>query len=429
MKHGFGWGRSVLVVTCVLSLWTVGTPARADLRVEWDCFLPEAGVECREVANAFFPSVPGVERAADAPDLSLRLRSVEVASHRRYFADFRGRPLGARGPGEEEVAFTLIEEAPTAAGADRTLMLLVALLQRGIVPYLHVATPGAADDGVLRLEAAAADGGAAAPSPDEARSGWYLRPSLSGEIVRAGVRVISLQSGLELNWSEPSWRWLASASASYRHLDLELPDGRLQGGFWQARGRSVLARSLGGGFDAAVIGGARREPQNNLDVRAEAGLGLEWVHREFLRADEGNLGARYQLLGTWDRYETETVLGQTARLYPRQALSLFARWHLEAVDLEADVTAGAVADQPELWDLGSDLTITLRLAQGLDLELSGSIIYRGGAVHEPADATALDPVASVVSGSDFGRLTYVSAISLGYSFGNALLRSQDQRWR
>jgi len=433
MERNLRWARCAPAVTCALMAWMATTTAQADLRVGWDCFLSDAQVECGEVASAFFPSVPGVaRRGGDEGEVTVTLRSVAVPSGRRYVADFGGTPESSAEVPADAIAFTLVEEVSDAAGRDRTLMLLVAMLQRGTIPFMHVPTPGEAEGGVLRLEATAGD--TAAPSGEESteqdgRTGWYVRPEVSGELVRAGVQVASLGGGLELSHSTPSLRWLVSGSGGYRHLDVTLPSGRLRGGFVQARGSTTLAHSLGGGFSVALLGGAQRQPQNNLDLRGEAGVGLEWVHREFLRADEGNFGARYRLHGVWDDYDTETVLGQRTRLYARQSLGLFARWHLDDVDFEADVGGGAVADQPELWDVGGELSATLRLAEGLELSVSGSIIYRGGAVHEPADPSQLDPIASVVSGSDFGELTYATGLSLAYSFGNGLLRAQDQRWR
>lgn len=58
-----------------------------------------------------------------------------------------------------------------------------------------------------------------------------------------------------------------------------------------------------------------------------------------------------------------------------------------------------------------------------------SFVLRGGAIHEPADADGLDPVATLLAGSDFGRLTVEAELSLSCSFGNGALRTQDRRWR
>ena len=421
-------------VACALvSLGGLAAPrvAQADAHVKWDCYLPDASVGCRDVASAFFASVPGVTRT-DEEDarLSIRLRTTAMPRGRRYLAEFRGTPVAAE-RGQETVAFALSEQVPDAAGRDRTLMLLVALLQRGTVPYLNVSTPGKTEGGVLSIEATgaaepAADGAGASEGSTE---GWYGRPSVGGEIVSAGVRLVSVEAELELGWSHPSWRFVLAGSGSYRHLDLELPGSRLRGGFVQARGRAVLARTLVRSVGVGVIAGARREPQNNLESRLEAGPAIEWLHRDFLRADEGNVGARYAILGAWDRYATVTVHGQSRELYARHSLTLFARLHLDAIDVDFDLTGGAIADRPHLWDVGGELSLTVRVASGLEVALSAATIYRGGAVHEPADPGSIDPVATAVSGSDFGELTYTAGLSLAYSFGNGLVRAQDQRFR
>ncbi len=431
---GFARGRYVPMVTCIFVLWLgMGARAHAELRMHWDCYLPNAQVACSEVASAYFPSVAGIDRAASErrANVSVALRSVQVASAERFLVDFRGRPVGADAR-DDEVRFTLADEVPTAEGHDRTLMRLVGLLQRGTVPYLSVTTPGSSENGVLRLEAAGTsheEGSTDGSRGRDVHAGWYLRPSLSGEIVSAGMHMVSLSSKLELSYTDRCWRWLTTASGGYRHLDIDLGNEHLSGGFFQGNATSTLAHSLGAGLDLAVIGSARREPQNNLRSRVEGGAGVEWLRHPFLRADGTNFGARYVLSTTWDRYATETVLGQTERVYPRHALLLFAGFHLDAVDFKASVNAGAVADQPELWNVGADLKTTLRVTAGLEIELYGSVLYRGGAVHEPADPGRLDPIATIISGSDFYALTYDTGISLAYTFGNGLLYSQDQRWR
>jgi len=88
-----------------------------------------------------------------------------------------------------------------------------------------------------------------------------------------------------------------------------------------------------------------------------------------------------------------------------------------------------VLDSPELWHVGGELSAAVRIADGLQLAVGGQLLYRGGAIHMPADPSEIDPIATAAIGSDFGEITVQTEVSLTWAIGNSLLPSQDQRWR
>ena len=416
--------RRARTAPCALTilLLLVARPAAADCRVELDCYLADADLECQDVRRAFGDSVPGVGLDGDDPQLRVRLRDVEVALGRRYFATFEGRPAG----GADEARFELVSEVPTSAGHDRALALVVALLQRGSVPFLEVSAPGTAEDGVLHLEVSAGDvAGAAADAP----SPWYVRPSVTGGYVRAGVELANVGGGLEINYSDPEWRWRVEGELQYRYLDVPLGNESLEGDFLAYRARSTFARSFEAGFSVALYGGVESAPNNNRAFRGEAGAGVEWVLSPFLRANETNVGARVRIAGRYDEYVTPNIENATERVFAEPSATLFGRVHTQPVDLELQATAACVLDRPELWSVGGNLSAAFRIADGLQLTIGGGVLYRSGALHAPADPSAIDPVATAVSGSDFGELTVQTEALLSWAIGNSLLRSQDQRWR
>jgi hypothetical protein len=421
--------RSVLVPMGIVAVLGVASTARADASARLDCYLEsEIGVTCRDVVQAFGSSIPGLAITGTSDDrasITIALRESEIAGGHRFFADFAGRP-SAEPDRDEPLRFTLTHDVPTSAGNDRALLVLVALLQRGMVPFLRVEAPGETDGSTLRISASAVASGARDAAPP---TGWYARPMLAGELVSAGLMIASVEGGLEISYSDPDWRFRVIGEATYRYLDLPLGDTRLVGDFTELDGRAVIARSLGSGVSLAVLGGAGSEPQNNFEVRGHVALGGEWVLASFLRANDANVGTRVELRGRYDAYVTPSLELATERWYVEPALTVFGRVHSDVIDIEARGSASFLADAPRFWTVGGQLETTLRLADGLTLALEASVGYRGAAAHAPADPSALSAVATTLAGTNFGELTAGAEATVSWAFGNSLLRSQDQRWR
>ena len=409
----------------------VGGTARADapLRVRWDCYLEDAAVDCNALANAYAEATPGVVIDADHADLDVLVRSTEIAPRRRYVVEVRSAAAhGASSARASTDRLQLVRDVASTRGEDQTLLDVLALLQRATLPFLEIGAPGRVEDGVLTLRAGAPNASSSAPASEP--STWFFRPTLSGQIVSAGVRVYGLGGGLELSRSTPRHRVRLVGDASYRYVDFTLPSGEsLRGGLVRAGGSLVGARSLGRGVSVAVLGNAQRQPQNNLALRADLGLGLEWLRVPFLATDGTNFGVRYRIRATHDLYVVESAQGHETRTYPHHTLGVVGLAHYDAIDLALDVALGAPLLEPSLWDVRGNASVTFRVAGALEIGVGATFVIRGGAIHQPGDRSALDPVATLLAGSDFGRLTVEAELSLAYTFGNGALRTEDRRWR
>lgn len=422
--------KNTLAIAGVMgSLLLFAGTARADeaLRVRWDCYLEGAAIDCNALANAYAEATPGVVLGTDDADLVVHVRSTEVAPRRRFVVEVRSAE-SPRASSASTSRLRLARDVATSRGEDQTLLDILALLQRATFPFLEVTSPGRVENGVLTLRAGSAttssNDSSSEPSP------WFFRPTLSGQIVNAGVRVYGLGGGLEVSRSTPRHRLRLVGDASYRYVDFTLPSGEsLRGGLVRASGSLVVARSLGRGVSVALLGTAQRQPQNNLALRADLGLGLEWLHAPFLATDGTNFGVRYRVHATHDRYVVQSAQGHATRTYPHHALGVVGLAHYDAIDLSLDLALGSPLLDPSLWDVRGDASITFRVAGALEIGVGASFVIRGGAIHEPNDSSALDPVATILAGSDFGRVTVEAELSLSYTFGNGALRTQDRRWR
>lgn len=415
--------KNTLAIAGVMgSLLLFAGTVRADepLRVRWDCYLEGAAIDCTALANAYAEATPGVVLGTDDADLVVHVRSTEIAPRRRYVVEVRSVSQNESSANASTSRLRLTRDVATSRGEDQTLLDILALLE--------VTSPGRVENGVLTLRAGSATTSSNDPSSEP--SPWFFRPTLSGQIVNAGVRVYGLGGGLEVSRSTPRHRLRLVGDASYRYVDFTLPSGEsLRGGLVRASGSLVVARSLGRGVSVALLGNAQRQPQNNLALRADLGLGLEWLRAPFLATDGTNFGVRYRVHATHDRYVVQSAQGHETRTYPHHALGVVGLAHYDAIDLSLDLALGSPLLDPSLWDVRGDASITFRVAGALEIGVGASFVIRGGAIHEPNDSSALNPVATILAGSDFGRVTVEAELSLSYTFGNGALRTQDRRWR
>jgi hypothetical protein len=121
--------------------------------------------------------------------------------------------------------------------------------------------------------------------------------------------------------------------------------------------------------------------------------------------------------------------GAVRMFFTDHRATALVRWHEELVDVTTSATASAPLARPDLWEVRGGVTATLRLTPAVQLEAEAEAALRGGSVREPRDPDGLDPVAALVGGGDFGRVSYVADLKLSYSFGDPLAEARDQRWR
>ncbi len=415
-------GRASAVVAAVVCAWLGATASvRAEVRVHVDCHLESGPVECRALESAFFESMgSSVGRSPRGAEVALRVRAIGLATSTRYEI--------SSSAGAERLS--LSESVPDAVDRDATLLRVASLLERGTLPFLPVSGASVGEDGELRLRTHGGARAGASEDGDDEDDPFYLRPSLSGELVQQGVSIVSLTASVEASYSSEKWRLLTSARSAYRHLRIDIPGAqRLEGSVWSGSGSAVLARTIDGGLSVAALGDGGRATQNNLDAWATGGVGVEWIRVPIRRDEESNFGARYRILAVSHDYVSPNVYGEDRRIFARHALSAFVSWHTDALDLKLDTSGTMVLDRPEAWDVSGEVECTWRVTEAFEITLSSWLTYRGQAVNQPRDPNGLDPIAVVVNGSDFGSTSYGGELGFSYTFGNGLMHARDQRWK
>ena len=88
-----------------------------------------------------------------------------------------------------------------------------------------------------------------------------------------------------------------------------------------------------------------RHPQNNLNLRTEAGYGVEWTLAPFVRAGEANVGIRLNGAVFRDEYVAPNIENREGRTTFRPGANAFARIHYDRVDIETSFWASFAADR------------------------------------------------------------------------------------
>ena len=361
-----------------------------------------------------------MKTGADGANFTVKLRDILDGPGLKYVVSVDGRPLQSSDP----IAFQISKVIPKTAGFARSLALVVALCQQAIVPFLSVEGPGKTEEGSLSISAHAGK-----KTKSQAASPWYVEPKISGGYFGGNVVRLNVGGGLDINYSDPEWRALIELSARYSYLDLNLPSASLKGDFVTAFGRMTIARTLIDGLSLAARIDARSAPQNNITLRTRGGVGAEWAYAPFLQANENNIGIRISIMATHDRYESVSEHDSAlARAFLTPELELFTVIHTAGVDIELKGGGSFLTDKPEFWAVWGTGTLAFRIWDGLQIRLSGYLVYFENIINAPRYRERLNPVAAA-RGNNLNRITAGSELSLSWTIGSSLLRSQDQRWR
>ena len=387
-------------------------------QVAWDCYLPSGPVNCVALRDAYYQETPGVVRSSEDRALGIEVRAIELPAAHRVSIRFRALD-GEEAHFVERVRFTM--------DAQLAQLRLLAKLQHGTLPFLSLEGLVRSNEGELAV--GTADALKSEDEDSKPTGSWYVRPEIGGDVLRRGMTTISAFAGLTVGYSTPAMRLLLDANGRYEYIDVELPGaGNISGGIFLASGVARLVNAIGSGFDLALLGEVRHEPNNNLGQRWRGGAGIEWLLQPLLDDGAGNVGVRYSLQVAHDRYLAENEQGAGDLTYFRHELEALSQLHTDLADLGLTISVGSPLHRHSFLDVRGQAMVSFQLGARAQLVCFFDVTYRGGALNAPSEDAVIDPVIALTVGSDTNRLSFGGNLSLAFNFGNALLHSRDQRW-
>ncbi|MCP4501066.1 MAG: hypothetical protein GY822_13990 [Deltaproteobacteria bacterium] len=411
----------------------------AAMPVAWDCYLPQGPVDCQALLNAYFQG--GLfKHDEEHPKFRIKVRAQRVQTSVKVVLEYSGSE-------KESTHFKMREWMPASLEKDASLMRITGALQRGSAPFLDAEGPGKAQESGLTLElhdASLAKG--VEQKADESK--WFIEPRLWGNMNSEGLFRLGGGASLALNWSMPTWRIRSNSGVFYRLLSTEIDAGQViferlgleppwsddddeveeQYEALSAWNVSTFSYDLYKGLSVGSKLLLARDPNDNQSFVLRPQVGVEWLWRPFLQSDGTNFGVRYQVGGEFVVFERENIRHRDHEVYGLHSLEAFASLHLGRVDASFGAGGKSIVDDLEYSSIFGNLNVTWRITDALYFTGSTRGAFRNALINEPLEASD-NSLEYFAGGGNYGDITYRIYFTLSYTFGNALLRSQDQRWR
>jgi len=407
--------------------------------VGWDCYLPQGPVDCRALQNAYFQE-PLLQHDEENAEFFVEVRAQRVQSSVQLQLTFRSVD-------DDGTRVVFREWLPSNLRTDAAVLRILGALHRGTAPYLEVSAPGKWGKDGLSLTLHDGERSKAAQASTEATP-WFIEPRMWGNMSSEGLFSVDTGVGFELNYSTPQWRIRSFEGFSYRLLSTETDVGQVVAdrlgipppwpdddddddtsfealGAWSV---TTLVHTL---YKGVSVGGRMlfaRDPTDNQAFLARPQVGVEWIYKPWLEADGTNFGLRYQIGGEWVRFLRINERLRMQETFALHQLELFGALHLGRVDINLGAGAKSILDDIHYSSVFGNVSTTWRITDALVLRGSVRGAFRNALINAPKNAST-NSLESFAGGGNFGDVTYRLNFSISYTFGNALLRRQDQRWR
>jgi len=433
--------RAASTWSVALAIALASSSASATLKMKWDCYLPNAGIDCGVLENSLTSKIPFltvVSRRADA-DVSVTVTSLPAENSTRFVCDFVGKRLDGY---TTEVHTT--DKIPDSIDASTATERLLTKLERGLDDFMDQKVAAEADRGALTIRLVDPVGAPFTGRPEQNGVKWYVTPALGAYFSDVqGVGINASGSGsLSFNYSEEKWRLQQSIGASYSEQSQPVPGTTETASidFAGANLTNVLSFSLAGDnrWSAGLLVSAEKNPQANYEMRANASAGIEFDLVPRQTVNQKNLGFRCALGPEFQHYDATNVQGLRQQTVGRQFCDVFMNWHFVPVDFWASLGETTVLEDVRYRSLFAGLSATWRITDNLIFSpwINLQQINRAINEAEPTNVVYTDPrqeieasmLAAVQSGytAPFG---VQSGLSVRFLFGNGSLSLEDQRWK
>ena len=428
-------------VFIVLAILLAPSLAHAAVRVQWNCYLPGANVDCAVLESSLtskIPFVTTVSRASDA-DVVVSLSSVPAEDATRYVFDLRGRSID----GYATTVHTT-DKIPSTIDATTALVRVMTKLERALADFLDLKQAAEAKGGKLDLVLSDPIDSPYAGRPEQTSKKWYVQPALGSylsDVVGVGINA-SGSAAITFNLSRRFWRVQQTIGANYLQQSQPVPSTHDTAtvSFAGAVANNVISRDLTADhrFGVAVLLGAEKNPQANYRFRANGSIGVEFDLIPRQTANQRNFGFRCAVGPEFQRYDAANLEGLDRQIVPRELCDVFFTWHFRPVDLSATLSENVVLKNVDYTSFSAGFGATWRVTDNFLVSPWVTLQEIVKAINEaqPTNVVYTDPKAEIEASmraaveqgytAPFG---IQSGLTLKYVFGNGSLASEDQRWK
>jgi hypothetical protein len=435
------WVRRGFSCAAVLSLFLVATAARADLRITWDCYLPNAGVDCSVLESSLTSKIPFLKivSARGDADVVTTVTSLPSENGTRFKLDFVGKPVD--GYTTEVHTF---DKIPSTVDSTTATVRILTKLERGLDDFMDQKLVAEMKAGTLDLQLTDPSNLPFVGRPEQTSLKWYVAPILStyfSDVEGVGINA-SGSAGVSYNYSERNWRVQQGLSANYSRQSQPVPGTNETASiqFVGGNATNVLSWSLGDAsrWSLGVLLSAEKNPQANYTYRANGSAGVEFDLVPRQTVDQKNFGFRCAVGPEFQRYDATNIEGLQQQLVGRQFCDVFLNWHFDPADVNGSLGETSVLEDVAYRSFSATLGTVWRVTDNFLVSPWVVLQQINKAINEgkPTNTVYKDPrqeieasmLAAVQQGytAPFG---IQAGLWMRYLFGNGSLNLEDQRWK
>jgi hypothetical protein len=419
----------------------VPASAAAELRMKWDCYLPNSGIDCAVLQSSLTSKIPFLTTVGEphAADVLVSVTSVPAENGTRFRLDFIGRSVDGY---TTEVHST--DKIPSSVDSATAMVRLLTKLERGLDDFMDQKTAPGVKDGALTLTLVDPVQLPFTGRPEQQSVKWYVSPGVGtyfNDTQGVGINA-SGNATVNLNYSARTWRVQQWIGGNYARQSQPVPgtDQTASIDFAGGSAGNVLSVDLGSDsrWSAGLLGSAEKNPQANYTMRANGSVGVEFDLIPRQTVNQQNLGFRCAIGPEFQRYDATNIEGLEHQLVGRQFCDVFVSWHFVPVDVGASLGETSILKTFDYRAFSAGFSATWRVTDNFILSPWVWLQQINKAIDEaqPTNVSNLDKVqeveasmrAAVQQGytAPFGVL---AGLSVRYLFGNGSLASEDQRWK
>ncbi len=314
--------------------------AAAELKVRWDCYLPDASVDCVILQGSLTSKIPFLTMVPDAKeaDVVVTLSSIPAENATRFDIHLVGKRVEGSAT---EVRAT--DKIPSSIDSTTATVRILTKLQRGLANFMDQKVAAEVKEGQLDIQVLDPVHLPFTGRPEQNGVKWYVAPAVGtyfSDVEGVGINA-SGNASLSFNYSERTWRLEQWIGANYSQQSQPVPGTSETASIRFAGGNAnnVLSWSVTADnrWNLGLLLAAEKNPQANYRMRANGSVGLEYDLVPRQTVNQRNFGFRCALGPEFQRYDSANVQGKDQQLLARQFCDVFLSWHFEAVDVGANI--------------------------------------------------------------------------------------------